>query len=1229
MYLRILGFELKLHMKQVGTWITLGIMFLLGVLIISTDAFSVSISGERLKANGGIQVAGLASAASLFSIFFGSVFVVSGFMRDSVHKMLELVHSTPVKTRDLVLARMTGIYVATLLALMSLMIGAFAGQFAPWMDKDNLAPINAWFFIQPTLVFLALNALIVSSMFTAIAATTRSRALVYVSAVALFLLYTGSGLFLRQDANELAIALSGPFGARALSVITEYWPAAESNSHVAPLLGLVGWNRLLWGGVAIALTVMNYRLFRRGLSARGNAKAHADAETAELTDLDLHPVATRSGFRTSLLVFWQRVRFEYLSSVRSVPFLILIGIAVMMFGLVIYSQTVFDPNPTIPTSATMTSMVIGAALFPLLIIMVFFSGDIIWRDRIAGISEIVDSSPAGNWALMLGKWIALVALVMTPLMGGIVLAMIVQIAMHGAPVHPLTYLQIIIVGFMPRLVMYSFLALFIQNFLPNRVLGMLVAGGLLIFMLIFVGRLPFTHPLMEYGDVSPGSYSEINGFANLIRFRWFLLYWGSLAFFFVVASAWLWRRGQEAGLVQRFRKLGQKVSPVTIGLAVISLVTFAGSGAWIYRATNIENEFLNKKQSEKRAVAWEKQFDTLRKAALPKVRKVNLDIDMYPATRSGHISGSFVIQNTTGKPLSELWLQTPTDRASEMDELTLTGAQMVQDAKMDDIDAKWPNYVLFRFDTPLSPGAETTLDFAATQQPPTLANDSPIRHNGTFVNNMVITPRLGVGDQRLRNPDIRRRYKLGELELKPDQTDIAARQENFITHYADYVDFKTHFCTDEGQIPVAPGEMIAQHEDRPENHLGRNCRTYVASRPILDFASFLSADYTVKRDVWKNLDGPDIPLAVYYDKDHNYNVDRILQAMKDALSTYTTDFDAYQFMQVRILEFPYASFAQSFAGTIPFSENIGFVMDPGDPKDIKRIDLATYVTMHEVGHQWFAHQIVPADVKGYNVLSEGLTENASMIAYEAKYGAEKARRVLDRRAIQTYLMGRTQDRRKEPTLANAGNQQYLVYNKASWVFWGLRHYLGTDNVVAAMDGLLQQFGQKGPPYPTTLDVISALRAHAPEKYQQLITDYWNHITFWNFTVEHDVQMVETQDGKYQITLKLKSDKLHASEEDGKETSVLKDKDGKLDEWLEIGFFANNPKDTLGMQWQKLEMAHITQPETTLTFTLDEKPAYVLADPRRLLIERNVDDNVQKLKLDKQLADSRADKGTQG
>ena len=42
-------------------------------------------------------------------------------------------------------------------------------------------------------------------------------------------------------------------------------------------------------------------------------------------------------------------------------------------------------------------------------------------------------------------------------------------------------------------------------------------------------------------------------------------------------------------------------------------------------------------------------------------------------------------------------------------------------------------------------------------------------------------------------------------------------------------------------------------------------------------------------------------------------------------------------------------FAQSFPGTLPYSESLGFLADLKDSNDI---DAVTYVVAHEMAHQW-------------------------------------------------------------------------------------------------------------------------------------------------------------------------------------------------------------------------------------------------------------------------------------
>ena len=52
---------------------------------------------------------------------------------------------------------------------------------------------------------------------------------------------------------------------------------------------------------------------------------------------------------------------------------------------------------------------------------------------------------------------------------------------------------------------------------------------------------------------------------------------------------------------------------------------------------------------------------------------------------------------------------------------------------------------------------------------------------------------------------------------------------------------------------------------------------------------------------------------------------------------------------------------------MPYSEGIGFIADLSNEETI---DYVTYVTAHEVGHQWWGHQVVGANQQGSTLLVE-------------------------------------------------------------------------------------------------------------------------------------------------------------------------------------------------------------------------------------------------------------------
>lgn len=1238
MLTKLLPFELNLQLRQVGFWVTLALVFL-GAAVLAS--ISLQTGSERIKFNGATTTATLISDYSLLSFFFGAIFVVSGVMRDEVSKSLELIHAMPVKTAPMVIARYIGAYAATFLCLLAMVAGLFITQFAPWADKDALGPTNLLYYLQPTLIFVAVNALLVTAVFCTIAMVTRNRTLVYVSSIGLFILYTISSSLISDNVPDLLRALLDPFGAQALAIEARYLSPAEQNTQLAPIAGYVGINRLFWGGIAIGLFAFCFLRFKRGIGGGNKAKRGLSAHAAGTSDESLALYALKSklsnnGFRTLLT----RVKFEYLTTIRSVPFLILSALLLFFVILMLFFRDQLQDEIILPTSDQMFTAVFAGATLPLLLISIFFSGEIIWRDRVAKMTELIDVTRTQNWPLMAGKWLAMALIVLTIITGGTIIAITAQIVLGDTVVSFATHLGNSYMTFAPFIIFSCTLIMFIQNFMPNRVVGMITGGVVLGAVLFGINRLPFYHPMMNFGVVPTGGFSEMNGFADLTRFVWFLIYWSGLVGIFAVASIWLWRRGVQVSLLNRLKSLKSQITIGTSLLAATSAFAFVGAGATLYNGYS-ENDYQTRTERIASTVQLEKELGGELDTLLPKIRDVAIDVQFFPANRSVRASGSYRIENVTDNPLSQLYISGPMGERTTVHALSLEGASWNAETEEEKRHAK-QGVRLYKFATPLPVGAETTLVFDLEQPTPTLGGNQLIINNGTFVNNLQIAPRLGIPDIRLPNPDERRRNDLPAFKEAPERTDEDARTSNFFSPDADYVNFKATVCTAPGQTPIAPGRTVKIYEDN-----GRPCRDYVPIEPIAFFFSFVSADYASVEDNWTAADGSKVDLAIYYDSQHDYNVALMIQAMKDSLDTFTDVYGPYQYDNLRIMEFPYLPFAQSFAGTIPFSENIGFVIDPGDADDTNAIDLATYVTMHEIGHQWFGHQIVPARTEGYNILSEGLTENAAMTAYERTFGWQKARRMLERRGITSYLTGRALDRGAEQPLATAeGGQQYLTYAKSSWTFWGLKHYIGEDEMQGAIRAFLDDYGQQGPPYPTTLELVDYLREAAGPDYQQLVTDYFDRITFWSLNFAEDKLDVKERNGKFTVAFDLNLDKQVASGRTGRAVSVLEaeyekleksdigstDEEAKedsndapkgkliraaedLDEWVEIGFYDKDPGETFGDEWIKLERVHITKPLTALSFELETEPSYVVLDPRRLLIERNAQDNELEINID--------------
>ena len=82
---------------------------------------------------------------------------------------------------------------------------------------------------------------------------------------------------------------------------------------------------------------------------------------------------------------------------------------------------------------------------------------------------------------------------------------------------------------------------------------------------------------------------------------------------------------------------------------------------------------------------------------------------------------------------------------------------------------------------------------------------------------------------------------------------------------------------------------------------------------------------------------------------------------------------------------------------------VGFISDYDAPETV---DYVTFLTAHELAHQYWAHQVAGAHMEGSEVLSETLAQYSAMMVAKRLYGADGVRR-----ALQFQIAQRAEQRR--------------------------------------------------------------------------------------------------------------------------------------------------------------------------------------------------------------------------
>ncbi|WP_439132318.1 M1 family aminopeptidase [Polaribacter sp.] len=1186
MFKQLLNFEVFYQLKQRAFPLFSVLFFVLGIFV-GQQGFAP----KGVNFNSAYQVYFHTSLFTIGSVFIIMFFAISAIIRDKQYNMEGLIYSSSLKKAQYFWSRFLGTFIFSALAFSPFLIGYILANYFSDLDPERIASFQLLTYLQPWAYIVLPNIFISATIVFSVSTLSKNSTATYASAVFLYVLYFISSIFLNSPLmaqstpaspeSMVIAAITDPFGIAAFLEQTQYWTAFEKNTQLISFSGLFLLNRLIWILLSIGILLLTFKLFSfRKLSKKVKKQSKKKKENIAL--VPYLPKKAQYNFKAQITAFIYLLKLELKSIFKSLPF---IAVLLMWLGIVfieLYTTVIRGEDYGVsiyPFTNELINLIVDPLTLFSLILIIYYSAEIVWKERSINFYSIVDTTPVKNWVFFVAKFFSLLTLPLLLITSGVLLCIIFQIRLNYTNfefnLYALAYYY-----YGLQLVVFSMIALFVNSLVKNKYLGMGVFG-LIVLLSLKSGALGLEHPLTSLGFMPRTTYNNMNGFNGVSNlYNHLSLYWLAFGLLLTFISFKIWNRGIAPRITYKLKQLKngwlihQKV------IFTLTLLLFIGAGFLVFYNTNILSEYETKNDKLNFRENYERKYKNYENLERPIRIKVKNEVAIYPKESRYTVKAHQIIKNNSEQELSEVFI---TERIP-LEKIEIENAHVVNYNK------KYGTY-LFLFDKPLQPNDSVKLGYSLKKELRGYEEDISILKNGTYINKFNnFEPILGYSSGLEITNKLERRKRNLPKRFEQDNSDahMVVEDVNF-----EKIKFETILSTDIDQIAISSGRLLKQWSENKRNYFH-----YKSSNKIMPAVGYFSAKYKVQKTNYKG-----VAIEQYYDKSHEFNITTIENSIKQTLEYCQKNFGPYFFDYVRIAEVPshwsFGGFAHP--GVISMVEDRLYLTDVNNKETF---NLVAKRTIHEIAHQWWGHTLSAKPVAGGSIFVEGFAKYTEAVVMEKMYG-KGVLYTLSEDVRSRYFTGRAFDGAIEPPVYKVENQSYISYGKALTVMLALRDLIGEKTVNKILKTITDRNRNTDKLSVTSIELLDEIYKVSPKQYHGLIDDWFKKVITYDLSIQNH-SFKALANGKYQVNIQVKA-KRFLTKDNGEKNTIT------INEPIKIGVFTKHPsKVKKSNSILYYHSSKINKELTEIKIVVNKKPSHVSIDPYGTRSDHNLVDNTREL-----------------